>query len=153
MGTISNVNDAHWDVGKQRVEVIRPLAEQRICSRASILEAANILQLSERHIYKLVQKYRASQGLLTSLIPKKPNGGKGRSRLLKQQESLIYEVIENLYLTPQKLTPRIFPTRKFDPTCSEEFYHDKRHRISSRTPSSSSRKHRKTIRNNRRNWT
>jgi putative transposase len=105
MGTISNVSDTHWDVGKQRADVIRPLAEQGKCSRASILEAANALQLSERYIYRLIRKCRASQGILTSLIPEKPNGGKGRSRLLNQQESLIYEVIEDLYLTPQKLSP------------------------------------------------
>lgn len=105
MGTISNISDTHWEVGKQRADVIRPLAEQRECSRASILEAANTLQLSERYIYRLVKKCRASQGMLTSLIPEKPNGGKGKSRLLKQQESLICEVIDDLYLTPQKLSP------------------------------------------------
>jgi putative transposase len=105
METIPNVSDMYWDVGKQRADVIRPLAEQRKCPRSSILEAANTLQLSERYIYRLIRKCRASQGMLTSLIPNKPNGGRGRSRLLKQQESLIYEVIEDLYLTPQKLSP------------------------------------------------
>ena len=105
MGTISNVNDTQWDVGKKRADIIRPLAEQRKCSKAAISEAANTLQLSERYIYQLVLKCRTSQGMLTSLIPNKPNGGKGRSRLLKQQEALICEVIDDLYLTPQKLHP------------------------------------------------
>ncbi len=105
MGTISKVSDTHWNVGKQRADVIRPLAEQRKCSRASIVEAAKALQLSERYIYRLVRNCRTSQGLLTSLIPQKPDGGKGKSRLLKQQESLIHEIIDDLYLTPQKLIP------------------------------------------------
>lgn len=105
MGNISNVNDTKWDVGKQRADVIRPLAEQRKCSKASISTAAQTLQLSERYIYQLVKTCRVSQGLLTSLIPKKPDGSKGRSRLLKQQDSLIHTVIEELYLTPQKLSP------------------------------------------------
>lgn len=42
---------------------------------------------------------------MTPLIPKTSNGGKGRSRLLDQQEALIRKTIEDLYLTPQKLSP------------------------------------------------
>ncbi len=44
MGTVSNVNDTHWDVGKQWAGIIRPFAEQRKYSRAAMLEAANKLQ-------------------------------------------------------------------------------------------------------------
>jgi putative transposase len=105
MESISNVSNDLWAVGKQRADVIRPLAEQRRCSRAAIEKAANLLHLSERYVYQLVRNCRASQGQLTSLIPKTSNGGKGRSRLLEQQEALIRESIEDLYLTPQKLSP------------------------------------------------
>lgn len=105
MTDISTIKDSHWTIGVQRADVIRLLAEQRKCSKDSILKAATDLHLSRRRVYQLVQNYRSSQGLLTSLIPNKPKGGKGKSRLSKQQDSLIQEVIEKLYLTPQKLRP------------------------------------------------
>lgn len=100
---ISNISDKLWVLGEKRAEVIRPLAEQRKCSRSIISEAANALGMSKRHVYQLVQNYRISNGLLTSLIPHKTDGGKGKSRLPKPQEILIRETIEELYLSPQKL--------------------------------------------------
>ena len=54
-----------------------------------VLEAANKLKLSTRYVYRLIHSYRQSHGLMTSIIPQKPNGGKGRSRLSKQQEEVI----------------------------------------------------------------
>jgi len=34
MSYISNIKDIHWDIGEKRTAVIRPLTEQRECSRA-----------------------------------------------------------------------------------------------------------------------
>ena len=103
MSDITEVNNIAWNIGKERIAVIRTLAESNICSQKMIFEAARELKLSARYIYKLIHNYRESNGLMTSLIPQKPNGGKGRSRLSIIQESLINDVIERLYLTPQKL--------------------------------------------------
>lgn len=103
MKDISEINNEEWDIGRERANVIRPLAESAICSNEMVTEAAKTLGLSTRYIYKLINNYRESSGLTTSLIPQKPNGGKGKSRLSDEQESLIREVIEDLYLTPQKL--------------------------------------------------
>ncbi len=105
MDTITKVNDALWAIGRQRAEVIRPLAEQRKCSRAVIMEASQILQVSERYVYRLIMESRKSEGLLTALMPQKPSGGQGKSRLPNTQASLIDTVIEQVYLTPQKLIP------------------------------------------------
>lgn len=89
MTDISEFHGSIWDIGERRVSVIRPLAENKTCSREQILQAAQTLQLSERYIYKLIRKYRESFGLLTSLIPRKPSGGKKGSRLNNTQESII----------------------------------------------------------------
>ena len=105
MDDISKINDKIWNIGKQRAEIIEPLAKSAICSRKMILEAANKLELSTRYVYRLIHSYRQSHGLMTSIIPQKPNGGKGRSRLSKQQEELINQVIDKFYLTSQKLSP------------------------------------------------
>ncbi len=102
---ISKIEDANWDIGKERADIIKPLAENSINTGEKILEAANALKLSERYIHKLIRNYRASHGILTSLIPQRPNGGKGKLRLFKNQESLIEQVIDKLYLNNQKLKP------------------------------------------------
>ena len=105
MDDISKVEGNNWDIGKQRITVIKPLAEISICPRKKILEAANTLKLSERYIYKLIRNYRESHGVLTSLIPRRSNGGKGKPRLFQNQESLIEQVINKLYLNNQRLKP------------------------------------------------
>lgn len=105
MDDISKINDKIWSMGKQRAEIIEPLAKSAICSRKMVLEAATKLELSTRYVYRLIHSYRQSHGLMTSIIPQKPNGGKGRSRLSKQQEELINQVIDKFYLTSQKLSP------------------------------------------------
>ena len=105
MNDISEINDKTWDIGKQRADIIRPLAENSNCSQKMIEEAANQLQLSSRYIYKLIRTYRESHNIMTSLIPQKPSGGKGKTRLSELQELLIKNVIEKFYLTLQKLSP------------------------------------------------
>lgn len=105
MDDISKINDQIWSMGEQRAEIIAPLAKSSICSRQMVLEASNKLKLSTRYVYRLVRNYRQSYGLMTSIIPQKPSGGKGRSRLSKQQEELINQVIDEFYLTSQKLSP------------------------------------------------
>ena len=54
MDDISKAEDTNWDIGKQRADSIKPLAEISICPRKKILEAANTLKLSERYIYQLL---------------------------------------------------------------------------------------------------
>jgi putative transposase len=105
MDDISKINDKIWSMGEQRAEIIAPLAKSSICSRKMVLEAANKLELSTRYVYRLIHNYRQSHGLMTSIIPQKPNGGKEGSRLSKQQEELINQVIDKFYLTSQKLSP------------------------------------------------
>lgn len=105
MDDLSKIDDKIWSIGKQRAEIIAPLSKSSTCSRQMVLDAANKLQLSTRYVYRLISNYRQSHGLMTSIIPQKPNGGKGRSRLSKQQEEFINQVIDKFYLTSQKLSP------------------------------------------------
>ena len=104
MEDISRINDKIWKIGEQRAKIIAPLAESNVCSRIMVVEAAAKLELSTCHVYKLVQNYRQSHGLITSIIPQKPNGGKDRLRLFRQQEDVINEVIDKFYLNSQKLS-------------------------------------------------
>ena len=103
MDNIVKINDKKWEIGKERVEIIKNLSAKNICSKASILDAANKLKLSERYVFKLIKKYRQSQEMLSSLIPSKPTGGKGKSRISEELELIIDQVIKKLYLTSQKV--------------------------------------------------
>ena len=83
MDDISKINDKIWSMGEQRAEIIAPLAKSSICSRQMVLEASNKLKLSTRYVYRLVRNYRQSHGLMTSIIPQKPSGGKGKIKIIK----------------------------------------------------------------------
>ena len=105
MDDISRIDEKTWAIGKQRVKIIASLAQSKICSREMVQDAASKLKLSTRYVYKLIHNYRQSHGLMTSITPQKPNGGRGKTRLSKQQEELIDQVIDKFYLNSQKLSP------------------------------------------------
>lgn len=96
------ISDADWAEAKRREAIIRPLAEQANCSRTQAALAAQTLGLTARRIYMLIRDYRHSGGLLTSLVVTQTGGGRGKSRLSGEQNTLIREVIEAIYLNRQR---------------------------------------------------
>src|SRR5262249_11075350 len=99
---LATVSAADWAEAQRREAVIRPLAERALCSVAHAEAAAQVLGLSSRRIYMLIRAYRASGGLLTSLIPGRSQGGPGKSRLSSAVDRIIRDAIEAVYLTRQK---------------------------------------------------
>lgn len=93
-----------WAKARYRAEVIGSLATRDVVSKVLAIEAANKLNLSERTIYNLLRRWRESGGAITSLVARGSNGGKGRSRLRADVESLISTAIADSYLTRQKLS-------------------------------------------------
>jgi len=89
---------------KRRTEIEKLLALPRI--RKKNMEAAcAALELGQTQVYALIKSYKA-QGTLTSLMPKKPSGGKGRSRLPDEVEAIMQTVIDELYINKkQRLKP------------------------------------------------
>ncbi len=65
----------NWHEAKRREETIKELALHG-CSREAADNAAAILNISDRQVYILINKYRQSGFKLTSLLPKVSNGGK-----------------------------------------------------------------------------
>ncbi len=98
------IPDAVWQAAEQRAVLIRPLVARPNCSRADAVAAGLKLGISERQIYRLIQRCRAGGGNLTSLVAEGPNGGRGKSRMAFRQDELIRTVLEELYLTPQRLS-------------------------------------------------
>jgi putative transposase len=97
--------DAHqWEEARRCLPVIQRLADHPHRTRAEVVAAAAELGYCAAHVYRLVSRYTADPRL-TSLLPRRRGPSRGGSRLPREMDTLIDEVIETLYLTRQK--PRI----------------------------------------------
>lgn len=107
-GTNPHVNSAitatekGWEIARCREAIIKPLSNLPTCSLSLAKDAGSKLNLSWRQIYKLLYRYRNSGKKITSLLPTKPSGGKNKSRLNKNIESIINAAIQEFYLNSQK---------------------------------------------------
>ena len=79
-----------------------PLLEFKHCPAEKAQEVADALGLSERQIYRLIQRLRESEGEITALLPKGSNGGRGKQRLAAARETLLQRLITEVFTTPQK---------------------------------------------------
>ncbi len=102
---IVQLSNRAWDEAKRREAVIAPLAAQPVVPDALACEAAEALHLSRRTIYTLIDRYRASGGMLSSLAPHPPTGGRGKGRLSPGLEGIIDTTINEFYLSPQRYRP------------------------------------------------
>lgn len=105
---ISTFSEEAWLEAKRRAEFIRPLAARKHCPQSLVESTAQHLGLSERQVYVLVKRCRACDGALDALIPSISSGGKGGTRLGKDQEDFVRELIDDVYLAPQRLSPAAF---------------------------------------------
>ena len=63
---IVRLSASAWDDAKRRAAVIAPLAATRVVPAPLAQEAADALGLSRRTIYTLIERYRASGGMLSA---------------------------------------------------------------------------------------
>ncbi|WP_027159829.1 Mu transposase C-terminal domain-containing protein [Methylobacter luteus] len=102
MTDLSQIAEPEWHEAQRRAEIVRPLVESKCCSRLKAREAAAELGLSERQIYRLIQRLRESGGELTALLPGGSNGGRGKQRLAESREHLLRRLIAEIFVTRQK---------------------------------------------------
>lgn len=96
------LTDSEWSQAKKRRDVIAPLAEVKTVGLAAAEEAAAMLGVSTRQVYRLVRRYKAGSGLVTDLASSSPPGGKGKSRITPEVEVIIADVLKTFYLSRQK---------------------------------------------------
>ena len=77
---LTKVDDRDWTEARRRLDLIAPLLDGTRSPRAVIVERARSAGLDASTLYRWARAYRAS-GLLSSLLPYKPSGGRGKSRL------------------------------------------------------------------------
>lgn len=99
---ILTLTESEWNRAKQRNEVIAPLAQQDIVGPIAVEEAAVLLGITTRHVYRLIRRYRVGNGLVTDLAKSSPTGGKGKARISPEVEPVINDVLKELYLTRQR---------------------------------------------------
>lgn len=102
-GTV-RLPDTLWQEAERRAALIRPLAAMPFVSAMLAQDVAMELSLSQRTVYRLIQRFRESGGLLTSLTPTPPSGGRGKSRLPLLVEQIITMTIKEMWLSKQKYT-------------------------------------------------
>lgn len=99
---LSQIAEQEWNEANRRALVVRPLIEFKHCPREKAREAAAELELSDRQIYRLIQRLRKLDGELTALLPGGSNGGRGKWRLAAPREALLHRLIVEVFITPQK---------------------------------------------------
>lgn len=100
-GIVRLSHDA-WQEAERRANLIRPLAAMTIVPAILANEVAINLAVSSRTVYTLIQRFRDSGGLLTSMAPTISSGGRGKSRLPSIVEQIITTTITEMYLSKQK---------------------------------------------------
>jgi len=98
---LSELDDRDWDEARRRLDLIAPLLDGARPPRAAIVERARTGDVDATTLYRWARTYRAS-GRLSSLLPYKPGGGRGKSRLPPAVERILMETIEEHFLTRQQ---------------------------------------------------
>lgn len=99
---LDGIEDKDWKVATERYEAIKPLLSLgQSVGRGEVTQRAQELGMSPATLYRWLSRYRAVEAL-SSLIPMNRGWRVGNSRLAKQQEALIDEVIQSFYLTIQR---------------------------------------------------
>ncbi|WP_293049604.1 Mu transposase C-terminal domain-containing protein [Paludibacter sp.] len=97
---IESVPEEDWEIAQKRYAIIRPiLAGELNSTQIQYLAAENHIHVST--IYRWIQRYHQT-GNTSSLVPSPKNGGRGRSRLNEDIESIVNSVIEQTYLNRQR---------------------------------------------------
>ncbi len=101
------LDDRDWQEARRRLELIAPMLDGERYPRSSVHERAQSAGVNVTTLYRWARLYRSS-GLLSSLLPRKPNGGRGKSRLDPAVEKILTQTIQEHYLSRQQRT--IFST-------------------------------------------
>jgi putative transposase len=104
------ISEDDWREAQRRFTHLRPLLATARRSRAMVEESSRTLELHPATVYRLINAYEQT-GRISSLIPPKRNGGRGRTRLQPEVEKILCDTIEKFYLGKQQ--------RGMEQTCKE----------------------------------
>ena len=93
-----------WDRTAQRATVIGQLASLDRAGLDRVDAAATLLALSRRQVYLLMQRWRAGEGLVSDLLPRRAGAPRGGGHLPPAVDDVIHEAIRTHYLSRQRHT-------------------------------------------------
>lgn len=99
---LEDISDEEWGVINKRFKIIKPLLELAAYGRNEVEAVAEEAGLSPSTIYRWLKSYHA-HGVMTALMPRRRGWVEGASRISKQADAVIQKVIEDLYLTKQRV--------------------------------------------------
>lgn len=96
------IPDEDWNVAQERMRFIRPLlrAGRTIEDVKAQAEKAGVHHAT---VYRWIQKFE-EDGKVSALLPTPRRGGKGKSRLEPAVEEILQRVLNEVYLTKQRVT-------------------------------------------------
>lgn len=100
---LADVSDEDWAYARRCLEIIKPLLSRRQRGTNLVDKIAAETGVSRATLYRW-QRYYRNTGLLSSLLPTKRSGGRGKGRLMAEVEAIIDDVVQNYYLTDQQPT-------------------------------------------------
>lgn len=97
---IVSLSDKEWEKAQFRYNIIKPILERRRDYKY-LSNIAKKNRISVPTIYRWIKTYEA-YGTVSSLAGKKRKGGFGKSRLLEEQENIVLNKINSIYLNQSK---------------------------------------------------
>ena len=113
---LDEIGDDSWRIAQSRYAAIKPLLTG-ILTRRDVEQRASEVGVDVTTLYRWMKRYN-SLGVLSALIPGKRGWTAGRSRISKETDDLIAEVLRDKYLTPQRTTAQKV-IREVQRLCSE----------------------------------
>lgn len=104
---LDSISDEEWKEANRRYAIIKPLIDIELEMKLEVNKTLLVKQLSEEHnvgyvtIYRWLNAYHAT-GLVSSLIPAKRSGGRGKSRLDEEIVKIMDDTIKDAYLNSQR---------------------------------------------------
>lgn len=95
-----SLNDKEWEIAKYRYELIKPIIDGNK-STVEIKEIALNEKIHYTTLYRWIKIFNETKQI-SSLSGRKKSGGKNRSRLNNEVDTIINDVIANTYLNPSK---------------------------------------------------
>jgi putative transposase len=100
---LNSIEPDDWKEAERRYNLILPLLNGEISGRKEIDEYAKNKGVGRATLYRWFGVYKAT-GSVSSLIPKQRGWREGNSRLTSEQDKIINDVIQEYYLSPQRLS-------------------------------------------------
>lgn len=100
---LSEFSDTDWAEAETRFAIIQPLIKRSVIGRYDVNIIAQENNINTATVYRWLKQYRAT-GSILSLISRQRGWKTGNKRIHNNIESIINEVIEQFYLTPQRQT-------------------------------------------------